>query len=178
MKAAVVVEAGQPPVYQDFREPSPAAGKTLIRVNASSISHVTKMRASGQHYSASGELPFIPGIDGVGVTDEGRRVYFIMPDAPFGATTNALAENLMSDEGVRLEFGVVRGLPLATPKGWPRLSRTRDLASLLPVPAAYRAPMCVDPRAELDRGGTCVSGHTGYLAALHDVGFRCARDVR
>lgn len=94
MKAAVVTEAGQPPVYQDFREPSPAPGKTLIRVNASSISHVTKMRASGQHYSASGELPFVPGIDGVGVTDDGRRVYFIMPDAPFGA----MAERTIVDD--------------------------------------------------------------------------------
>lgn len=85
MKAAIVVEAGQAPVYGDFRDPVPTPGKSVIRVTASSISHVTKSRASGVHYSSEGALPFIPGIDGTGIKENGERVYFLLPEKPYGA---------------------------------------------------------------------------------------------
>lgn len=85
MKAAMVVTAGATPVYGDFADPAPAPGRTLVRVTAAAISHVTKSRASGRHYSANGALPFIPGTDGVGVTEDGRRVYFLFPQHPYGA---------------------------------------------------------------------------------------------
>jgi NADPH:quinone reductase-like Zn-dependent oxidoreductase len=49
------------------------------------MSHVTKSRASGSHYSSSGQFPFVAGIDGVGRLDDGRRVYFVLPKAPHGA---------------------------------------------------------------------------------------------
>ena len=86
MKAAIVTQAGQAaPVYADFPTPIPHAGQHLIRVTASSISHVTKGRASGAHYSAEGAWPFVVGIDGVGVREDGQRVYFMLPEHPQGA---------------------------------------------------------------------------------------------
>jgi NADPH:quinone reductase-like Zn-dependent oxidoreductase len=85
MKAAIVVNAGEAPVYGDFKDPAPGVGESLIRVTASSISHVTRSRASGTHYSGQGALPLVPGIDGTGIMPDGRRVYFFMPEAPFGA---------------------------------------------------------------------------------------------
>jgi NADPH:quinone reductase-like Zn-dependent oxidoreductase len=85
MKAAVVQAAGRTPVYADFGEPEPGAGEALIAVTASAISQVTKSRASGQHYSSSGQFPFVAGIDGVGRLDDGSRVYFVMPRPPYGA---------------------------------------------------------------------------------------------
>jgi NADPH:quinone reductase-like Zn-dependent oxidoreductase len=85
MKAAIVHGAGQTPVYGDFDEPGPSAGDTHIRVTAAAISQVVRSRASGAHYSASGRFPFIAGIDGVGRLDDGRRVYFVMPKAPYGS---------------------------------------------------------------------------------------------
>jgi hypothetical protein len=42
-------------------------------------------RASGHHYSAFGRYPLIPGVDGVGRTVTGERVYFSLPRDPFGA---------------------------------------------------------------------------------------------
>ena len=74
-----------------------------------------------------------------------------------------------------ITLGVVRGLPLQMPSGWPNVSRARTLQSLLPVPAAYREGLCVDTAASLDRPGSCFTNAGGYLAALRDVGFRCAR---
>ncbi|WP_325081320.1 quinone oxidoreductase family protein [Klebsiella aerogenes] len=85
MKAAVVFDLSEGPVWADFSEPQPAIGQLLIDVRAAAISHVVKGRASGHHYSFDGTLPFVVGIDGVGMTPDGQRVYFAFPSAPFGS---------------------------------------------------------------------------------------------
>jgi NADPH:quinone reductase-like Zn-dependent oxidoreductase len=85
MKAAVVKAQGGSPVYGDFDEPVAKSGQTIVNVSASALSNVTKMRASGSHYSSDNIFPAVAGVDGVGRTAEGQRVYFILPEAPFGA---------------------------------------------------------------------------------------------
>jgi NADPH:quinone reductase-like Zn-dependent oxidoreductase len=85
MKAAIVLGAGQTPVYGDFNEPLPSSGESRVTVTAAAISHVVRSRASGAHYSSSGQFPFVVGIDGVGRLDDGSRVYFVLPRAPHGA---------------------------------------------------------------------------------------------
>src|SRR5580658_5689107 len=85
MKAAVVVEAGKTPIYGDFEEPVAKTGEVRVTVSAAALSTVVKSRASGAHYSSSGQLPFVVGIDGVGRLDDGRRVYFVLPKAPLGS---------------------------------------------------------------------------------------------
>jgi NADPH:quinone reductase-like Zn-dependent oxidoreductase len=85
MKAAIVTAAGKTPVYGDFAQPGPVEGEEIIAVRAAALSNVTKGRASGAHYSSAGLFPAIAGIDGVGVAPDGRRVYFVMPEAPYGA---------------------------------------------------------------------------------------------
>lgn len=82
MKAALVLKTGQAPVYSDFPEPDPSQEENHIAVTAASLSHVTRSRASGTHYSTSGHVPFTVGIDGVGRLADGRRVYFVLPTAP------------------------------------------------------------------------------------------------
>ena len=62
MKAAVVLEAGKPPVYGDFQEPVAGDGETKVAVSAAALSHVTRARASGTHYSSAGDIPFIAGV--------------------------------------------------------------------------------------------------------------------
>jgi NADPH:quinone reductase-like Zn-dependent oxidoreductase len=84
MKAAVITKPGGTPVFADFDDPVPQAGEELVAVTASALSHVTKSRASGSHYNSPGNLPAVVGIDGVGRTGDGRRVYFVMPEEPFG----------------------------------------------------------------------------------------------
>ena len=85
MKAAIVRQAGQTPAYADFPEPVPSAGESLIAVTAAAISNVSRSRASGTHYSSSGEFPLVAGIDGVGRLEDGRRVYFVLPRPPHGS---------------------------------------------------------------------------------------------
>jgi NADPH:quinone reductase-like Zn-dependent oxidoreductase len=85
MKAAIVTAQGQTPIYGDFETPGAQTGEELIAVRASALSNLSKSRASGEHYSSSGRFPAIPGVDGVGVTQDGRRVYFALPEPPYGA---------------------------------------------------------------------------------------------
>lgn len=91
MKAAIVHAKGQAPLYADFAEPVLEPGLARIQVTAAAISQVVKSRASGAHYSSSGQFPFIVGIDGVGRRDDGRRVYFVMPKPPYGSMAEQAA---------------------------------------------------------------------------------------
>ncbi|HEY1998983.1 zinc-binding alcohol dehydrogenase family protein [Paraburkholderia sp.] len=85
MKAAVVKAAGEAPVYADFDRPYPLAEHHLVDVTAAALSHVTRAKASGSHYSSTGVFPFVAGLDGTGRREDGERVYFFWPKAPFGA---------------------------------------------------------------------------------------------
>jgi NADPH:quinone reductase-like Zn-dependent oxidoreductase len=85
MKAAIVTAAGKTPVYGSFDSPIAKPGEEIVSVRAAALSNFTKSRASGHHYSSSGVFPAVAGTDGVGVTQDGRRVYFAMPESPFGA---------------------------------------------------------------------------------------------
>src|SRR3984957_14468210 len=85
MKAGIITAAGTTPVYGDFKEPVASQGRELITVTASALSHFSKSRSSGSHYSSDGVFPVVAGADGVGRTAEGRRVYFALPEAPYGA---------------------------------------------------------------------------------------------
>lgn len=85
MKAAVVFDLAQGPVWADFAEPLSTEHTTVVAVRAAAISHVVKSRASGKHYSFDGTLPFVVGIDGVGTLPNGQRVYFAFPPSPWGS---------------------------------------------------------------------------------------------
>lgn len=147
MKAAIVVEAGRPPVYGDFNDPVPAPGKSLIRVTAASISHVTKNRASGKHYSAGSTLPFVPGIDGTGIGEDGQRVYFLLPESPYGA----MAERCRVDDQHRI----------ALPD-----SLSDDAAAAMAIPGMSSWAALVE-RAHLRAGETVlINGATGASGRL------------
>ncbi|MCW6509025.1 quinone oxidoreductase family protein [Lichenifustis flavocetrariae] len=85
MKAAIVRDAGHTPVFGDFPEPPLSAGQNRVTVTAAAMSHLAKSRALGTHYSSSARFPFIAGIDGVGRLDDGKRVYFVLPQPPYGS---------------------------------------------------------------------------------------------
>ena len=86
MRAAVVTSFGTPPVYQDFPVPAPQApGEVLVDVIAAGLHPRVRSQADGSHYTSSGELPLVPGIDGVGRAPDGSLRYFVLPDTTMGA---------------------------------------------------------------------------------------------
>src|ERR1700761_7042234 len=85
MKAAIISEAGGKPVYGDFPKPTATTGTEIVTVKASALSRFSKSRSSGSHYSSDAAFPVVAGADGVGSTSTGKRVYFVLPVAPYGA---------------------------------------------------------------------------------------------
>src|SRR5258708_38783003 len=75
MKAAVLNKAGDIPIYQDFPDPVPGQDEQLLFVKAASIKNLDKMRAKGTHYEKYPTFPVVTGVDGVGVLEDGTRVY-------------------------------------------------------------------------------------------------------
>jgi NADPH:quinone reductase-like Zn-dependent oxidoreductase len=76
MNAAVVTSFAEPPHYQRFEAPSPGDGEVLADVLAVGLHPRVRSGAAGSHYTSSGTLPMIPGVDGVGRLPDGRVVYF------------------------------------------------------------------------------------------------------
>lgn len=74
MHAAVVDVLGHPPQYQEFPDPIAEPGEVVVKMLAAGLHPIVKSRASGAHYSSSGKVPLVPGIDGVGELD-GKLVY-------------------------------------------------------------------------------------------------------
>ena len=84
MNAAIVGSFGVPPRYGAFADPVAADGESIVTVAAAGLHQIVKSLANGTHYGSAGELPFIPGVDGVGRLPDGRRVYFGISRSPFG----------------------------------------------------------------------------------------------
>jgi NADPH:quinone reductase-like Zn-dependent oxidoreductase len=81
MHAAVVTSFDEPPHYQEFERPTASTeGQELVDVLAVGLHPRVRTDASGRHYTSTGRLPMIPGIDGVGRLDDGTRVYFVADD--------------------------------------------------------------------------------------------------
>ena len=81
MHAAVVTSFDEPPHYQEFDIPSPRTqDQELVDVLAVGLHPRVRTDASGKHYTSTGQLPMIPGIDGIGRKADGGRVYFVTDD--------------------------------------------------------------------------------------------------
>lgn len=148
MKAAVVHAAGQNPVYHDFESPRILLPEQqLVRIKAAALSHITRGRAMGRHYSSGMQFPFVAGVDGVGVTENGQRVYFAMPRPPFGA---------MAEEAVLLPQQCV---PLPDDIG--------DVMAAALVNPGMSSWMALRERANFQAGETVlVNGATGSSGSL------------
>ena len=96
MHAAVVSDFDVPPRYTTFADPVAAEGEQLVTVTAAALHPIVKALAGGTHYGSTGELPFVPGVDGVGRLADGSRVFFGMSRSPYGTfCERGLAANWM-----------------------------------------------------------------------------------
>jgi D-arabinose 1-dehydrogenase-like Zn-dependent alcohol dehydrogenase len=85
MNAAVVTSFDEPPHYQPFAVPQPTTpDEVLVDVLAVGLHPRVRSGASGAHYTSSGTLPMIPGIDGVAQRPDGKRIYFVAGDDVIG----------------------------------------------------------------------------------------------
>jgi len=85
MNAAVLHTINQPPRFEQFPEPVAEENEVIVHVRAAALKPIDKQMASGSHYAGYRKLPAVCGMDGVGCLDDGTRVFFGAPRAPFGA---------------------------------------------------------------------------------------------
>jgi NADPH:quinone reductase-like Zn-dependent oxidoreductase len=95
MRAAVVRSFDHPPRYETYDTPEPTGpDETLVDVLAVGLHPRVRTGASGRHYTSTGTLPMIPGIDGVGRLADGPRVYFVTPDDTWGSMADRAVVDL------------------------------------------------------------------------------------
>jgi NADPH:quinone reductase-like Zn-dependent oxidoreductase len=94
MHAAVVTTFDAPPSYQEFPTPTPKdSDEVLVDVVASGLHRRVRSQADGSHYTSTGQLPLVPGVDGVGRMPDGTLRYFALGDT----TSGAMAEQTVID---------------------------------------------------------------------------------
>ena len=154
MKAAVLHTLGEPPRFEDFPEPQPGQDEVLVRIKAASLKNIDKLMASGSHYDSHRQLPVVCGIDGVGVLDDGRRVYCGGSRPPYGM----MAEQTIVSKAFCLP--VPDGLDDSTAAALPNPA----LSSWLPL--VWRARL-KPGETVLILGATGVSGKLAIQIAKH-----------
>ncbi|MGE5206821.1 MAG: quinone oxidoreductase family protein [Chlamydiota bacterium] len=85
MNAAVLHAFDKPPAFEQFPDPIAQADEVIVRVQAAALKPVDKQVANGAHYASPRALPVVCGIDGVGLLEDGARVYFAGSRPPYGA---------------------------------------------------------------------------------------------
>jgi NADPH:quinone reductase-like Zn-dependent oxidoreductase len=94
MRGAVVSSFDRAPACTEVDEPvASRPGEVVVDVLAAGLSRRVLSQADGSHYTSSGVLPLVPGIDGVGRDPEGRLRYFVLPDTTLGS----MAERTLVD---------------------------------------------------------------------------------
>ncbi len=153
MHAAVVHSFEQGPRYGSFELPAGAEG-VRVEVLAAALSPRVRSSASGEHYTSTGVLPLIPGIDGVGRLPGGQRVYFLAASETLGT----MAEQTLAD-------------PLLTVPLREGMSASVVAAGMLPAISSWvaltkRAPFAPGHRV-LVLGATGTSGQLAVQIAKH-----------
>jgi NADPH:quinone reductase-like Zn-dependent oxidoreductase len=130
MNAAVVRAFDAPPVYTTFDDPTPQPGERLVQVRAAGLHQIVRGIAAGSHYSSVGKLPFIAGIDGAGVLEDGMRVYFGGARFPYGTMCEqtVIGEQVIVPLPEGLEDAFAAGIANPGMSSWVALDRGRFIA--------------------------------------------------
>jgi NADPH:quinone reductase-like Zn-dependent oxidoreductase len=79
MQAAVVTDFSKPPRYEDFPEPvARSKDEVVVEVLAAGLHPRVRSQAGGFHYTSTGELPLVPGVDAVVRDPKGKLRYAII----------------------------------------------------------------------------------------------------
>jgi len=100
MNAAVVHAFDAPPRYTSFPDPTVTDGEMVVHVTAAGLHPIVRALANGTHYGSTGELPFIPGVDGTGRLEDGTSVYFGSTHPPYGT----YAEKAVTAKGMSISL--------------------------------------------------------------------------
>lgn len=83
MRAAVIDGPGTPPEIREVPAPTPGPGEALIAVSSAALNPHDQVVAAGINFAAP--YPYVTGIECVGRTEDGRRVYAAPTNPPNGS---------------------------------------------------------------------------------------------
>jgi NADPH:quinone reductase-like Zn-dependent oxidoreductase len=178
MNAAVVTSFAEPPHYQSFEIPrTDDPEEILVEMLAVGLHPRVRSGARGGHYTSTGQLPMIPGVDGVARREDGTLIYFAADDDQLGT----MAERSLADRRRSVELpadaDVARIAAAMNPamSSWVALHRRVDLEpgqSVLVLGATGNAGSMAVQIAKLMGAGHVVGAgrDAERLAALTSVG--------
>jgi NADPH:quinone reductase-like Zn-dependent oxidoreductase len=82
VRAAVLHTHGEPPTHAEHPDPVAADGQSIVRVTAAPVVPLDLLCATGTSYFGPPAVPYVPGVQGVGVVEQsevvapGTRVFF------------------------------------------------------------------------------------------------------
>ena len=178
MHAAVVRSFDHPPCYEAYETPEPTGpDQVLVDVLAVGLHPRVRTDAVGRHYTSTGTLPMIPGVDGVGRLDDGTHVYFVSPDDVWGSMAERALVDLRRVVPLPEDVDVIRVAAAMNPamSSWVALRRRVPLQpgqSVLVLGATGNAgAMAVQVAKRLGAGRVVGAGRNPErLAELRAVG--------
>jgi NADPH:quinone reductase-like Zn-dependent oxidoreductase len=85
MHAAVVTAFDSPPRYEEFPDPvATSKDEVVVEVLAAGLHPRVLSQGDGSHYTSTGELPLIPGVDAVVRDPKGAIRYTVLDDTRYG----------------------------------------------------------------------------------------------
>lgn len=149
MNAAVLHTFDRPPHFEQFPDPIAEENELIVHVQAAALKPVDKQVANASHYTSPRALPVVCGTDGVGLLEDGTRVYFAGSRPPYGAMAQ------------RTVISRHRSFPLP--------ENVDDVTAAALINPGVSAWLTLAYRAKLVRGETVLilgaTGVTGKLAA-------------
>lgn len=151
MRAAQIVELGRAPDVAERAEPSEAA----VRIEAVALNPLDLAVGRGAFYGGHPPLPYVPGCEAVGRTEDGRHVYLfgegrgVQCDG-FLAERVAVPDDLLVEIPDGVDAAVAAAAGIAGIAGW--------------VPVAWKADVSADDRV-LVLGATGSVGRIAVQAA-------------
>jgi NADPH:quinone reductase-like Zn-dependent oxidoreductase len=147
-------------------------------VIASGLHPRVRSQADGSHYTSTGELPLVPGIDGVGRTPDGELRYFVLPDTTMGAMAEKTVIDLRRSVLLPADSEPILVAALMNPamSAWVALRRRIDFhagQSVLVLGATGSAGrLAVQVAKHLGAGRVVAAGRgrADRLSALTDLG--------
>jgi NADPH:quinone reductase len=129
VKAVVLESTGDPDVLmlRDVPEPSAEDGQTLVHVRGAGINFLEILVRQGR-YPQAPELPWIPGVEVAGETEDGRRVVGLVRQSGGGYAERAPVEDdwlFDLPEGASFEEGAAFLMAFLT--AWIPLTRQADV---------------------------------------------------
>jgi NADPH2:quinone reductase len=99
-RAAIIAAYGEPPVPGEATLPEPGPGQVTVEVELAGLNPVDVAIASGKFDAGAPALPYTPGLEGIGTTADGRRVWFDVPVFPVGS----FSERCLIDQARAIEL--------------------------------------------------------------------------